>query len=268
MVNGAQAWFDNVQSQVGLLTLPFFDTLAAIIRRKLTGRSIYTTDRGHLHHCLLRSGLSSRRALALVSAFCMITVFGTLASLALKNELLALLSGFVVVALLVVTRLFGHAEFVLVKTRLGAFLGSLLRWRSPAPQHTMVRLQGSADWTELWANLLHWAQRLNLKMVRLNVNAPALHENYHARRDRGLDPDEQGNHWRAEIPLVAQGHPLGRLEISGSRDDEPVWMKIQTLSQMVQTFETTAELLVNGVWAGAAKPGTRYTLTEDQVHAS
>ena len=31
---------------------------AAILRRKLTGRSIYTTDRGHLHHCLLRRGLS------------------------------------------------------------------------------------------------------------------------------------------------------------------------------------------------------------------
>src|SRR5437868_2212657 len=44
-----------------LLTIPIFDTFAAILRRKLTGRSIYSTDRGHLHHCLLSRGLSRWR---------------------------------------------------------------------------------------------------------------------------------------------------------------------------------------------------------------
>ena len=49
---------------VVLMILPIFDTFAAIIRRALTGRSIYTTDRGHLHHCLLRQGFSISAALA------------------------------------------------------------------------------------------------------------------------------------------------------------------------------------------------------------
>ena len=57
-----------------LLTIPFFDTAAAILRRKLTGRSIYTTDRGHLHHCLQRRGLSNRWVLLWVSLFCFVTV--------------------------------------------------------------------------------------------------------------------------------------------------------------------------------------------------
>src|SRR5205807_6415533 len=35
-----------------LLIIPILDTSAAIVRRKLTGRSIFTTDRGHLHHVL------------------------------------------------------------------------------------------------------------------------------------------------------------------------------------------------------------------------
>src|SRR5262245_26371483 len=38
---------------VALLAIPILDTTAAIVRRKLTGRSVYTTDRCHLHHCLL-----------------------------------------------------------------------------------------------------------------------------------------------------------------------------------------------------------------------
>src|SRR5262249_36143897 len=75
-----------------LLTIPFFDTAAAIVRRKLTGRSIYATDREHLHHCLLRRGFSPRHVLFWVSCFCLWTVIGALASLALKNELFAILS--------------------------------------------------------------------------------------------------------------------------------------------------------------------------------
>src|SRR5205807_3125260 len=73
---------------LAILSVPFFDTLMAIVRRKLTGRSIYTTDRGHLHHCLLRRGLSSTRVLLLVSAFSLLTAVSALASLAFHNEFL------------------------------------------------------------------------------------------------------------------------------------------------------------------------------------
>src|SRR5262249_51540535 len=52
---------------IALFTLPILDTGAAIVRRKLTGRSIYCTDRGHLHHCLLRYGMSRPRVLLVVT---------------------------------------------------------------------------------------------------------------------------------------------------------------------------------------------------------
>jgi UDP-GlcNAc:undecaprenyl-phosphate GlcNAc-1-phosphate transferase len=44
-----------------VLAIPVFDSVAACARRWLTGRGVYQTDRGHFHHCLLRSGLSNRR---------------------------------------------------------------------------------------------------------------------------------------------------------------------------------------------------------------
>ena len=47
--------------------------------RTLTGRSLYCTDRGHLHHCLLRRGLSIRVALLVVAALCLVAVVGVLA---------------------------------------------------------------------------------------------------------------------------------------------------------------------------------------------
>ncbi len=100
---------------VTMLILPIIDTLAAIARRKLTGRSIYTTDRGHLHHCLLRNGLNRPLVLALVALLGMIAAAGAVATTLLGTDFYSIAAAFVVVVILVSTRLFGHAEYSLVK---------------------------------------------------------------------------------------------------------------------------------------------------------
>jgi UDP-GlcNAc:undecaprenyl-phosphate GlcNAc-1-phosphate transferase len=251
-----------------LLTIPAYDTLAAILRRKLTGRSIYTTDRGHLHHVLLRRGLNTYSVLLLISGLCLVTVAGVLVSLAFKNEVFAIIGAVTVVGILLVSRLFGHGELSLLSQRVRSLFLSFFGHKSAdGSKQSAVRLQGSLDWTELWAGVTDLAQQLNLKAVRLDVNAPALHEDYHARWDRGIEVSEEEVLWRADIPLTAGQHMIGRLEVVGYQDAEPVWMKIQALSQMVQTFETTADLLVNGAWNGTAKTAPPYTLKTDQVPA-
>jgi UDP-GlcNAc:undecaprenyl-phosphate GlcNAc-1-phosphate transferase len=220
-----------------LLTLPIFDTAAAIVRRKLTGRSIYTTDRGHLHHCLLRSGLSVRHVLLLVFGCCLLTGAGVLASQAFNNEWIALSTGLSVILTLILTRLFGHAEALLIKERLLALAGALFRPRSGGEARQLeVRLQGSADWKEIWDRLIAGVEGLNICQLRLDVNAPALHEGYHARWDRAHDEGEALSLWRAEIPLTARGQPLGRLEVAGQPDQVPVWKKLAQLTDVVEAF--------------------------------
>jgi UDP-GlcNAc:undecaprenyl-phosphate GlcNAc-1-phosphate transferase len=235
-----------------LLTIPFLDTAAAIVRRKLTGRSIYTTDRGHLHHCLLRRGFSGRRVVLCVSLFCLLTACGALATLALQNELYAVLSALAVAAVLVVTRLFGHAECVLVKERVVAAVGSFCRWRAPRARQIEVRLQGSADWKGLWDALVECARRLDLKALRLNVNAPALDEGYHAQWGDVRDDAEEGTLWLAEVPLTMAGQFLGRLEVSGQRDHQAMWLKIAAVAEVLERFEVLGPV---ATVATAAPPG-------------
>lgn len=227
-----------------LFTIPIFDTAAAIIRRKLTGRSIYTTDRGHIHHCLLGKGLSNKRVLMLVSCLSLLTVCGAISSLALNNEIMAIISASVVICILITTRLFGYAESLLMKQRLVG-LCIALGFRSPhrTAHEIEVRLQGSADWKEIWSNLTECAERLNLRTVRLDLNAPAIHEGYHARWDRfDGDPDSH-NCWRADIPLIVHGHHVGRLEIMGNRDQDPVWGKIAEIAQLAEEIERAVSTL-------------------------
>ena len=49
-----------------ILGVPIFDTAFAILRRLVNGRSIFQPDKGHLHHRLLKIGLSQRRAVVFI----------------------------------------------------------------------------------------------------------------------------------------------------------------------------------------------------------
>jgi UDP-GlcNAc:undecaprenyl-phosphate GlcNAc-1-phosphate transferase len=218
---------------LALLVLPICDTLAAIVRRKLTGRSIYVTDRGHLHHCLVRSGLSTAGVLCCVVALSLVTFCGAVASVAWHAEWVAFVSALVVFHILIATRLFGHAEFELLRKRLA---DKLLR-AGGGPRRLEVRLQGSADWPSLWRDLVAWTDDLGLKSLCLDINAPALHEAYLGRWEReGVEPEEQ-NAWRAEIPLMVGGHNLGRLDIVGRRDGESASAAIAMLASRVGDLE-------------------------------
>jgi UDP-GlcNAc:undecaprenyl-phosphate GlcNAc-1-phosphate transferase len=238
---------------VVLFTLPIFDTTAAILRRKLTGRSIYATDRGHLHHSLLRRGLSVRGVLLLVAGFGVATSLSVLASQAFNNEWIALVTGVAVIAILVTTRLFGHAEALLVKERLMAFgrvlFGPAVNGRA---RQVVVRLQGNADWKGLWTALTAVAEQLNLQQLCLDVNAPALHEGYHARWDRAHDDGEVPSLWQAAIPITALGSIVGRLQIAGLPDAQPVWAKIAEVTRAVEDFESVIASLACGSAPAAA----------------
>jgi UDP-GlcNAc:undecaprenyl-phosphate GlcNAc-1-phosphate transferase len=46
--------------------LPICDTLVAIVRRTLRGRSIFQADKEHLHHQLIKCGLNQRQAVLII----------------------------------------------------------------------------------------------------------------------------------------------------------------------------------------------------------
>jgi UDP-GlcNAc:undecaprenyl-phosphate GlcNAc-1-phosphate transferase len=222
---------------LALLVLPIFDTGAAVVRRKLTGRSIFATDRGHIHHCLQRTGLSRPAILLIVGGLCAVTLTGALGSIAYRNESLALLSALVVVGLLIVTRLFGYAELLLV-VQSGRSLARSMLGLTENGRRLQVRLQGSASWGEFWDRLAGQADRLNLSSISLDVNAPSHHEGYHARWHRPAPATgEEPERWSAVIPLTAWGQAVGQVLVSGRPDAEPVWQKLASLSDVTDAVE-------------------------------
>jgi UDP-GlcNAc:undecaprenyl-phosphate GlcNAc-1-phosphate transferase len=251
----------SLATPLAILVLPILDTLAAIIRRKLTGRSIYATDRGHLHHCLMNKGISHHRILFTVSGLCLVAVMGTLASLWFHSEMFAVLSALTVVWILVATRVFGYVEYILIKKQMALTVQRFLPMRLGRREaHELeIHLQGSADWKELWRRLTSTAVDLGLSFVKLDVNLPALHEGYHATWTKRKGAENEDHVWRLELPLSQSHRVVGRIIVAGAKDTD-VFLKLAKLAALLEDFE----LAVNSL---AVSPRTNDATVKDALPA-
>ena len=227
-------------------TIPILDSVAAILRRKLTGRSIYATDRGHLHHRLLDLVGSNRKVLACVAVFAALTSVGTLVSVAFQNDLIAVVSCSSIVIILMATGVFGRAELALVTSRLRKFGHAFLESSEPKQgkaRQVAVRLRGSRPWDSLWATLTESAEKLSLTEIRLDVNLSVAGEGYHALWDRPVRAERE-QHWRMEMPLIAGDEAVGFLTVVGVHAGLSASENIEHLLSLLEPFETQFRALL------------------------
>jgi len=225
---------------LAIWAIPIFDSTAAVLRRKLTGRSLYTTDRGHLHHLLLARSGSARLTLAWIALACAATSIGAVVGVYFRSDFLAVSATLLVIGLMIATRVFGYVELLLLWTRLKSFVCSLTM---PASRRDLahsrdagVRLQGTRPWGQLWTHLIESTEKFDLNSLRLDVNMPAVHEGYHASW-QSPEPADESDLWRTEIPLYAGDQVLGRLTITGVRGAWSVLEVIDRLMELLQGFE-------------------------------
>ena len=98
-----------------LLFVPLLDMGLAVLRRILKGQSIFSGDRGHLHHQLLDRGLSVWKTLTLLSGFCLLATAAACSAIASGRELLAWVGVIACTALLVYGQFVGRQETFLLR---------------------------------------------------------------------------------------------------------------------------------------------------------
>ena len=137
-----------------IMTLPMFDVVMAVVRRKLTGRRFDAADRQHIHHRLLDRGLRPWQVLCILGAFCLTTGAAATAATVFRWDALAWITALTLVVLMIRLRLFGHYEFALLKRRSSVRLrGLAARWlaahaagsRAPAPADNVLEIPSGDD---------------------------------------------------------------------------------------------------------------------------
>jgi len=231
---------------IALWALPMFDSMAAIVRRKMTGRSIYATDRGHLHHRLMSRFGTNKKVLAVVAICCGVTCVGAVLSMLMHSDLLALAGVAIVVCMLILTQAFGHVEFLMLATRAKSLGYNLLKpVRLNSAQSESFRLQGTREWNLLWQSVTEFAEKMQLVEARLDINLAAVQEGYHATWRRPTD-SERREQWRTELPLFSGGHAVGKFTVVGERKEGATYCEtIERLAEMLEPLEGEITLLLN-----------------------
>jgi UDP-GlcNAc:undecaprenyl-phosphate GlcNAc-1-phosphate transferase len=105
----------SITAPAVVMTLPMFDVLMALVRRRLTGRRFDVGDREHIHHRLLERGFGPRQVLCVVSALCLTTGAAATAATIFRMDALAWITATTLIVLLIRLRWFGHYEVSLVR---------------------------------------------------------------------------------------------------------------------------------------------------------
>ena len=241
---------------VALLLLPIMDTGAAIVRRVLTGRSIFATDRGHLHHRLLQSGLSHRVVLALVMILSAVLSMGVLTSVYLNNDKPALVSMAGVLSFLVLSRLFGVQELLLVRNKIQEMLSRFASARSDG-KVVVIRLQGQkVGWEAIWQHLANRAEQFGLHSASVNINAPQFQESYYVRWASQITPVEsdevESDRWQLELPLKVDGQMIGVVKMAGPTSVGDLSLVLGRSNEFVRELAgLTKSVLVPGIHSTA-----------------
>jgi len=222
---------------VSLHLLPLCDVAAALARRWFTGRSLFTPDRGHLHHRLQARSGRSFAALAVGLSLASVGVCSaTMDGLGRIGGWASLLSTSAVVGLLLSFNIFGRAEMRLAASRLRgmqALLPMPGAWRRDVVRYE-CHLLGARDWASVWDVLVGEAESAGACRIELAIDIPSAGETYHGLWALPTSPEQMS--WSVAHALQVGGAPAGLLRVAGAVDSSrgPYLDKVGDLVRTLQ----------------------------------
>ena len=251
----------SIAVPIVLMAIPLFDSGMAIVRRKLTGRSVFTVDRGHLHHNLMRFGIKNRWLVGVITLLSLVTASGAVLGVLFESDAISI--GTMVFALgsLVATRVFGFAELELLMKRSLNFSRSIVARRGISDdkvRQQTVRLQGTREWDTVWCTMVEFAEKHGLAKISLDLNMPWLHEGFHASWHKNKLP-EFSERWFLRLPVISNTKVLGRIEVLGHHNDLNTYSTMSALSEMLGELQPGIQALVEDFTVAnmpAAKPSS------------
>jgi len=224
---------------LAICAIPILDATAALVRRVTTGQSVFTPDRGHLHHALLLRGWSVGMTVAFIAALAALTSFAALVSYFTNNDLYALAVTGGVFVTLAVARVFGHTEAALIASHSRSFVrGLVLRGANGEETERSVQLQGKLKWQKIWTALREAAPLYNVAGLTLQVSIPQLHESFYATWKRNDSAAAGDDLWRMTLPLMLDEKPIGKLTVVGATAGRQALADMQQLLDYLESLES------------------------------
>jgi UDP-GlcNAc:undecaprenyl-phosphate/decaprenyl-phosphate GlcNAc-1-phosphate transferase len=176
------------------VSIPLLDVVLSILRRFLRNRPIFQADRGHIHHRLLARGLSQRRAVLTMYAFCGLVAVLSLLVTAIHNNqfggLIVILFGGAV--WLGISQL-DYAEFASAGRILFGQVRRMIDVEARLKDFE-ANLAKASNVEECWSHIRAGSRDFGFHEVRMNFNGCVFDENH-------TDPTPAQPRWQLRIPL-------------------------------------------------------------------
>jgi UDP-GlcNAc:undecaprenyl-phosphate GlcNAc-1-phosphate transferase len=202
-----------------IMSLPMFDTLLALVRRKLTGRRFDAADREHIHHRLLDRGLSQWQALCILGALCLATGAAATASTIFRNDSLALITALTLIVLAIRLRLFGNYELALVKRAVGRGILQLARrlgaW-APARRLPEAERLAAMTFEEAWTVLVERLTAAGGCRLGLTLSSDGQYVRRYGWGDAATAADDS-THWSVAVTASREAGEFCKIRADGTR---------------------------------------------------
>lgn len=228
-----------ISAPLALWTLPLFDTALAILRRKLTGRSIYSPDRSHLHHRLMQRFSNNVYVLICVALLSAVTCLAALASVALGNDVIALVTITAVLVGLVAGGWFGRSELGLLWRKSKRLAKRLLRPTPAAdPNNDIVVFlqEGAKPWGDIFRQMCGMAEPAVIRSIVVEFHHVRCGERFHAMWDASSENLELPI-VDLTIPVMAEQRPIGQTKFRVWRNGKPMQDLMQVVCDQVGHLE-------------------------------
>ena len=159
-----------------------------------------------------------------------------------KDSEIALAAIGLVVIMMAGAKLFGFAELKLVGRKAygfgkGFLPGGNAGTHTQEIQESTYHVQGKRDWEVCWKQLRDYAAANNFIEMTLDLNAPWLHEAFHAKM-KGTEKIRESNYiWSSSVPLIFRERIFGKVDFSCSKDSRSHHGIISDILEITRSIE-------------------------------
>ncbi len=206
------------------LGLPIFDLGLAVVRRFLSGQPIFRADQHHVHHRLLRMGLSQSQSVIVLFAGAIVLEGLALVFIYADDRLSALAIAALLPMIVIVVRLLGYDRLIM-SARRARVLQDIEQAAAVGTEALLqVRRNSHHDFAELWSKVGAIGSDLGLEHIRLEltdarVRALVGDQRHWAWSRTGQNGADTAVHlqalWTTEANLTVGDRRLGRIEVQG-----------------------------------------------------
>lgn len=170
----------SICGPLAIVLIPMTDSFFAVIRRVNSGRTIFSPDRGHIHHLLsMKVSSSAYRVLLVLSLLVLPGCIAAVVGAYYQNDLIPVAVSLGVLSIAIATDLFGRRELFILFGRIkGRFRKQFHKSKYMLKNGEVYHIQGIGPWRKIWNQLVPLLNEYPCKRIQLDINIPNHNEDF------------------------------------------------------------------------------------------